>query len=47
MAVVARTINALKAKERRTVSLNGVQPHAQAHSHAGKVGKKSDSDIKR
>jgi hypothetical protein len=38
MAVVARTINALKAKGRKTVSLSGVHPHVQVHSHPGKVG---------
>jgi hypothetical protein len=38
MAVVARTINALKAKVRKTVSLSGIQPHVQVHSRPGKVG---------
>jgi hypothetical protein len=38
MAVVARTINALKAKRRKAVSLSGVQPHVHVHSRPGKVG---------
>jgi hypothetical protein len=37
MAVVARTINALMAKGRETVSLSGVQPHVQVHSRPAKV----------
>ena len=37
MAVVARTINALMAKGRETVSLSDVQPHVQEHSRPAKV----------
>ena len=41
MVAVARTINALSAKQRKTVSLSGVQPHVQV-ALAPREGREED-----
>jgi hypothetical protein len=48
MAVAARLINALSVRQRKTVSLSGVQPQFPVHSRPGNEGEEERfSDIKK